>query len=392
MEITSADVETSTAVDIDTPVITPSSRWKCCLDLRNTLIGLPPTVNSHRSSRFLTHCQVLMCMQEPVAGLLLCTIVYVWACGLHNHGSDPFVQNLPIFLGIGLNRTTTSVSAIALASLWNSLFLLSTVIFVTVLFLILFTYKCRRVCFMILMSAFLLTTTAAPIYLTWKACVRYQVVLDWMTVIFFAWNFSVVGTLLVHWEWLHDSLEAYHDRVWTPISESPLRSHQWIVHVYLVLNAVGLTWPFSSMDEWTVWFFLILLVLWDLFAVLTPCGPLRYIMALERQRQTNAMEQFKLPPGLIYETRLFQLGTGDLLFYGVIVGRAATIHLCATLCTSLAIFAGMSATIWITVRSNMHALPALPLAIVLAFFSLFASRYLYAPYLDELFRAGILVV
>ena len=72
--------------------------------------------------------------------------------------------------------------------------------------------------------------------------------------------------------------------------------------------------------------------------------------------------------------------------------EARAIHLCATLCTSLAIFAGMSATIWITVRSNMHALPALPLAIVLAFFSLFASRYLYAPYLDELFRAGILVV
>ena len=107
---------------------------------------------------------------------------------------------------------------------------------------------------------------------------------------------------------------------------------------------------------------------------------------------TNGIEQFKLPPGLIYETPLFQLGTGDLLFYGVIVGRAATISFICCSCTALAIFAGMSATIWITVQSDMHALPALPLAIVLAFFSLFTSRYLLVDYLTNNLNAGILVI
>jgi|TARA_B110000091_G_C13553407_1_gene365422 hypothetical protein len=112
-------------------------------------------------------------------------------------------------------------------------------------------------------------------------------------------------------------------------------------------------------------------------------------MNLERKRRMNGIDQFILPPGLIYETRLFQLGTGDLLFYGVVVGRAAALNYVTTACTALAVFTGMSATIWITVRSNMHALPALPLAIVLALFSLFASQYLYQPYLDELFKAGV---
>jgi len=299
-------------------VVTATHGTLCrlCYRLRDSFIGTPSPPNI-RATRFEMQCRVLMCMQEPVAGLLACTVAYIWICGLHHHGSDPFIQNLPVFLGIGPNRTTDT-SAIAVASLWNSLFLLSTVVFTTILFLVLFTYKCRRICFSILMGAFLLTTTAAPIYLTWKACVRYHIVLDWFSVCLFTWNFSVVGTLLVHWEWLHATLEAYHDKTWSAVSDSPLNAHNWIVHVYLVLNAVGLTWPFSSMDEWTVWSFLILLVLWDLFAVLTPCGPLRYIMTLERTRRKNGVDQFKLPPGLIYETSLFQLGTGDLLFYGVI--------------------------------------------------------------------------
>ena len=353
--------------------------------LRTALIG-PPPLYPLRESKFMRHCRVLMCMQEPVAGLLFCTIAYVWICGLSNHGSDPFVQNLPVYLQY---TNTTTTSHIALASLYNSLFLLSATIGVTLLFLVLFTYRCRALCFAILISAFLLTTSAAPVYLTWQACGKYNIVLDWVTVLFFAWNFSVVGTLLVHWEGLTAVLGNYHDRIYSSVSSTPLHAHQWIVHIYLVLNAVGLTWPFSSMDEWTVWSFLILLVLWDLFAVLTPCGPLRYIMKLERTRKLNGVDQFVLPPGLIYETQLFQLGTGDLLFYGVVVGRAATLNCVVTACTALAIFTGMSATIWITVRSNMHALPALPLAIVLAFFSLFTSRFLLVPYVEDLFQHGV---
>tara|TARA_B100000795_G_C22778650_1_gene431202 strand:+ start:74 stop:1243 length:1170 start_codon:yes stop_codon:yes gene_type:complete len=389
MEIDSIEI-TPSSNDHNVPVTTTTFKCHFFHNIRDTIIG-KPTPTSTIESKFIRYCRVLMSMQQPVAFLLFTTVAYVWICGLHHDGSDPFIRNLPVFLGIGLNRTT-DISTIALASLYNSLFLLSTVIFVTLLFLILFTFKCRKLCFCILIGAFVLTTTAAPIYLTWKACVRYNIILDWFTVVFFSWNFSIVGVLLVHWETLQETLELYHDHNWTAVSESPLNAHNWIVHVYLVLNAVGLTWPFSSMDEWTVWSFLVLLVLWDLFAVLTPCGPLRYIMELERKRKTNGIDQFKLPPGLIYETPLFQLGTGDLLFYGVIVGRAATISFICCSCTALAIFAGMSATIWITVQSDMHALPALPLAIVLAFFSLFTSRYLLVDYLTNNLNAGILVI
>ena len=390
MELSSISEQTTNApASPDAAETTPVVN-NCCRSLqtlRNTLIGRPPLLHE---SRFLKHCRVLMCMQEPVAGLLFCTVAYVWVTKMNKYGSDPFVRNLPMYLHRSHPNHTITTGEIAVASLVNSLFLLSTVIAVTLLFLVLFTYKCRKVCFAILMSAFFATTFAAPMYLTWQACRQYSIVLDWVTVLFFSWNFAAVGTLLVHWEWLTTTFDEYHDQTWIPnVSDTPLNAHNWIVHIYLVLNAVGLTWPFSCFDEWTVWSFLILLVLWDLFAVLTPCGPLRFIMNLERKRRMNGIDQFILPPGLIYETRLFQLGTGDLLFYGVVVGRAAALNYVTTACTALAVFTGMSATIWITVRSNMHALPALPLAIVLALFSLFASQYLYQPYLDELFKAGV---
>jgi hypothetical protein len=375
-------------IDSTTTTIQATPCW--CYRFRRHIIGPDQGKSStHRVSRFIQHCRVLMCMQEPVAGLLFCTIAYVWICGLSNTGSDPFVQNLPVYLGANYNSSTVTTEEIAVASVLNSLFLLSTVIGVTVFFLVLFTYKCRKVTFAILMSAFFLTTFATPIYLVWMACFKYSITLDWPTLIFFSWNFAAVGTLLVHWEWLSETLESYQGRVYTKLADSIVNTHNWAIHVYLVLNAVGLTWPFSSMDEWTVWSFLILLVLWDLFAVLTPCGPLRYIMELERKRRLNGLNQFKLPPGLIYETNLFELGTGDLLFYGVVVGRSATLNYVTTACTALAIFTGMSATIWITVRSNMHALPALPLAIVLALLSLFLTRYLYVPYVNHLFLNGL---
>ena len=41
-------------------------------------------------------------------------------------------------------------------------------------------------------------------------------------------------------------------------------------------------------------------VIWDLVAVLTPCGPLRYVMEMEQKRQ-HAGEAFDIPPGLVYE-------------------------------------------------------------------------------------------
>ncbi len=406
------DADTLEAAAIAATAAAPPARPACCAGLARLrqardrwLLGGPRAssapVDAHgvprRVSLFARHCRIVMCMSEPVAGLLVCIVGYVWLCGLTAHGSDPFVRNLPYFADFDGPNTTVADGDLALGTLYNSLFLLSTVIFTTLLFLVLFRYKCRRVCFAILVGAFLAVACGAPAYLVWSACGRFRVALDWITVGLFVWNFGAVGVVVVYWEGLAAALEDYAEGWWPDgdprgrLSQSPRARHQWLVHVYLVLQQAGLAWPFLCMEEFTVWAFLVLIVAWDLVAVLTPCGPLRYIMHIERTRRLRGEAAFKLPPGLIYETPLFQLGTGDLLFYGVVVGRAATINFCVMACTALAIFAGMAATIYVTVRSNKHALPALPLALGLAFFSLFTSRYLLEPWVAATVGAAVWV-
>lgn len=83
-------------------------------------------------------------------------------------------------------------------------------------------------------------------------------------------------------------------------------------HIYLVfrkihcipLGCVSLTLRsflrrhLSHFDEWTAWTLLVMLALYDLCAVLTPCGPLKALV--------NAMQEEGSPdmPGLLYEAHL----------------------------------------------------------------------------------------
>jgi hypothetical protein len=50
-------------------------------------------------------------------------------------------------------------------------------------------------------------------------------------------------------------------------------------------------------DEWTCWALLLMLALYDLCAVLTPCGPLKLLVGLMQERNDPL-------PGLLYEAQL----------------------------------------------------------------------------------------
>jgi hypothetical protein len=54
---------------------------------------------------------------------------------------------------------------------------------------------------------------------------------------------------------------------------------------------------FISFDEWTCWSLLLMLALYDLCAVLTPCGPLKMLVGLMQERNEPL-------PGLLYEANL----------------------------------------------------------------------------------------
>ena len=383
-----------------------STPCRCLQRFRNRILGPDPRANvPHnrlwRLPTFHLHCTMIMCMTEPVAWMLFITLPYVWILTMGQDGSHPIVNLMPYSAGI--DASGVPVGELLLGNLWNSLFLLSTVIFATILFLVLFRFSCRRVALGILIGFFLVVTMCVPVLMLRELCRLYSLPLDWLSLIIFAYNFAATGTILVYWEDLRQTFERTAEdattadsdsRAMTRVSslEAPIWWLDFLTHAYLLLQCVCISWLFTCMHEWTVWGTLILLVLWDLFAVLTPCGPLKYITDLQAKRALRGEEAFQLPPGLIYKTSLFHLGTGDLLFYGVVVGRAATQGFAVAASTALAVLAGMDVTIWVTLRSSKHALPALPIAIVLAFVLLFTSKYVLVPYLKTCVEGGLIVV
>ena len=73
---------------------------------------------------------------------------------------------------------------------------------------------------------------------------------------------------------------------------------QYINQTYLVLTSVIVAWQLSYFTDWMAWALLVMLALYDLFAVLTPCGPLKALVKLMTKEDAPAM------PGLLYEARL----------------------------------------------------------------------------------------
>ena len=142
------------------------------------------------------------------------------------------------------------------------------------------------------------------------------------------------------------------------------------------------------------------LIVWDVIAVLTPCGPLGYIMREEtaralaiqerEQSRVRAREQggtedddlpgMRLPPGLLYEGDLFRLGTGDMLFYCVLVGRAAMSDWETFVMVLVAVLAGLAVTIGISFATKL-VVPALPAALVFGVVAYFASSFAASDFL-----------
>jgi presenilin 1 len=73
---------------------------------------------------------------------------------------------------------------------------------------------------------------------------------------------------------------------------------QYINQTYLVLTSVIVAWQLSYFTNWMAWALLVMLALYDLFAVLSPCGPLKALVKLMTKEDAPAM------PGLLYEARL----------------------------------------------------------------------------------------
>ena len=104
---------------------------------------------------------------------------------------------------------------------------------------------------------------------------RYEINVDVVSFASYTWNVTVVGVLSVF--------------LWP----GSLRVKQG----FLVLISVIVAYYFvTQIAEWTTWTMLVFMAIYDLYAVLTPNGPLRKIVELSQEREEAI-------PALVYEAR-----------------------------------------------------------------------------------------
>jgi len=171
----------------------------------------------------------------------------------------------------------TSSGANLAHSVANALIMVSVIAAMTFVIVFLYRMKCMKclIGYMILCSCSLLGLLGGNMLSI--AFYIYSIPVDKPTFYLFVFNFAFVGVLAVFFG-----------------SGIP----KYITQGYLIATAVILAWHLSFFDEWTTWTLLFMLALYDLCAVLTPCGPLKFLV--EAMSQDDSPEM----PGLLFEAEL----------------------------------------------------------------------------------------
>ncbi|CAI5708882.1 unnamed protein product [Hyaloperonospora brassicae] len=105
---------------------------------------------------------------------------------------------------------------------------------------------------------------------------KLEIIVDRCTLFFAMYNFSVVGVLTIFYQ------------KGTPV---------WLTQMYLIATSVIMAWQLGQFPEWSTWALVIVLAFYDLCAVLTPCGPLKWLVNLVQQEGRPL-------PGLLYEAEI----------------------------------------------------------------------------------------
>jgi presenilin 1 len=164
-----------------------------------------------------------------------------------------------------------SVQQKAEGSLLNAAYFIGMVVGVTVVLLLLYKYRCMKIIYSYLMfSVFSLLFFTGGVLLG-NLILRFGITVDWLTFVFILANFGALGSFAVFFT-----------------------APSIVKQSYLVCVSVIMAWSLSKMPEWTNWTILIALAVYDLFAVLSPCGPLKALVEMSQSRNEPI-------PGLVYE-------------------------------------------------------------------------------------------
>lgn len=162
-------------------------------------------------------------------------------------------------------------------SLINALVIVVAICLMTFLIVLLYKYRCMKAIlgYMMLASTAILGLLAGT--MVDVALERYSLQPDKISFYLSLYNFAIVGTLSIF---------------------VPKTAPMYMTQLYLILTSVIVSWQLTNFDDWTAWTLLVFLALYDMFAVLTPCGPLKALIRLMQQDNAPAM------PGLLYEASI----------------------------------------------------------------------------------------
>ena len=205
-------------------------------------------------------------------------VVYINTEESRKAGAAAFASTYEVF-DLNDDDGNTNGSQKFLKSIGNTLIMVSVICVMTFIVVILYKFKCMKIFYgyMIIVTTLLLGYFSTNMVLL--AIHKYEFLnrIDWFTLIFVMYNFAIVGTISIFYS-----------------KGIP----NFIKQGYLIASSIILAWQFSFFGDWTAWTLLVALALWDLFAVLTPCGPLKQLAELMSKPGAQPI------PGLLYEAAL----------------------------------------------------------------------------------------
>ncbi|KAI2668181.1 Presenilin-2 [Labeo rohita] len=250
-----------------------------------------------------------------------------------------------------------SVGQRLLYSLLNTIVMISVIVFMTIILVVLYKYRCYKFIHgWLILSSLMLLFWFSFMYLG-EVFKTYNVAMDYPTLVMIIWNFGVVGMICIHWK-------------------GPLRLQQ----AYLIVISALMALIFIKyLPEWSAWVILGAISIYAAMVWMVGMadssnpdstderrrneGGARAQEGVESEddaaqggrRRYSAEEELE-------EDRGVKLGLGDFIFYSVL-------GLCLTLLL-LAIF--------------KKALPALPISITFGLVFYFSTDNLVRPFMDSL--------
>ena len=206
------------------------------------------------------------------------SVVYIRTDESAAAGEEALTNSYTVVGGGDDGDSSSSTVRVVGESVVNALVIVSVICALTFLIVLMYKYKFMKclIGYMILSSGMLLGFLASQMFVV--AIDRYHWTIDKVTFGVLMYNFAVTGCVSIFAP---------------PGVVSPAATQG-----YLIATSVIVAWQLSHFSEILAWVLLVLLACYDLFAVLSPCGPLKALVKLMQSHDAPPM------PGLLYEASL----------------------------------------------------------------------------------------